>query len=218
MGEQGELPCPCPGVSTRGVGTRAETSSHRRDGLRAVLAGSALGVVLGPVVGVLWLWIAPTPTAVNTDGAIYLKDQDTKEFIAADGWFLVIGLIVGAICGGLIFWKYRTTALPAVLGLTAGALAGAFIAWKVGEALGPASLESTVVGVPDGGTLAMPISIRAKGVLFGWPLGGVVAFLSLTLGLEKAVAVNTNTVRAEQEHFAALEASYAADEADPRWA
>ena len=52
-----------------------------------------LGLLLGPVVGVLWLWIAPTPVAINTDGAIYLKDQDTKAFIAADGWFLVLGFL-----------------------------------------------------------------------------------------------------------------------------
>ncbi len=202
------------------MGTRAKTSRPRREGLQALVAGTALGAVLGPVVGVLWLWIAPTPTAINADGLIYLKDQNTKEFIAADGWFLVIGLVVGAICGGLIFWKYRTAPLSAVLGLTAGALAGAFIAWKVGEALGPPPLDSTVVGIPEGGTVQMPISLRAKGVLCGWPLGGVVAFLSLTLGLEKATtATAASTVRAEQEHFAALDASYAnADEADPRWA
>jgi hypothetical protein len=183
-----------------------------------VVSGSVLGLLLGPIIGVLWLWIAPTPVAINTDGAIYLKDQDTKAFIAADGWFLVIGLVVGAICGGLLYWRFGG-GLAALLGLTLGAFGGALIAWKVGEALGPEPLAATVSGVPDGGTLDMPIGIRAKGVLVGWPLGGVVAFLSLTLGLEKEPRAASRAEQAEQEHHAALDAAYAqADDPDPRWA
>lgn len=181
-----------------------------------VLAGSALGLLLGPVVGVLWLWIAPTPVAINTDGAIYLKDQDTKAFIAADGWFLVLGFVVGVICGALLYWRFHG-GLATMLGSTLGAFGGAYIAWKVGVALGPPPLASTVVGVPEGGTLSMPIGIRAKGVLLGWPLGGLVAFLSLTLGLEKEP--KGEAARMEQEHHAALDAAYAqGDEPDPRWA
>ena len=106
-----------------------------------------------------------------------------------------------------------------MIGLTLGAAGGAYIAWKVGVALGPPPLAATVVGVPDGGTLSMPIGLRAKGVLLGWPLGGVVAFLSLTLGLEKEAKAETDAARAEQEHHAALDAAYAqGDEPDARWA
>jgi hypothetical protein len=184
----------------------------------AVITGTALGLVLGPVVGVLWLWIAPTPVAINTDGAIYLKDQDTKAFIAADGWFLVIGLLVGAVCGCVLYWRFQG-GLAAMFGLTLGALGGAYIAWKVGVALGPDPLATTVTGIADQGTLDMPIGIRAKGVLLGWPLGGVIAFLSLTLGLEKEPKTVESSVRAEQEHHAALDAAYAqGDDPDPRWA
>lgn len=190
----------------------------RRGRLAALITGSVLGLVLGPLVGVLWLWIAPTPVAINTDGAIYLKDQDTKAFIAADGWFLVIGLVVGAITGCVLYWRFNG-GIATLLGLTVGAMGGAFIAWKVGVALGPEPLEATVTGVPDQGTLDMPIGIRAKGVLMGWPLGGVVAFLSLTLGLEKEPKAATGSARAEQEHHAALDAAYAqGDDPDPRWA
>lgn len=184
----------------------------------AALTGAVLGLLLGPVVGVLWLWIAPTPVAINTEGAIYLKDQDTKAFIAADGWFLVIGFVVGGLVGALVYWRFHG-GLAAMLGVTVGALGGAYIAWKVGVALGPPPLAGTVVGVPDGGTLSMPIGLRAKGVLLGWPLGGVVAFMSLTLGLEKEPKAEVDAARAEQEHHAALDAAYAqGDDPDPRWA
>jgi hypothetical protein len=65
----------------------------------------------------------------------------------------------------------------------------------------------------------MPIDIRAKGALLGWPLGGVVAFLSLNLGLEKEPRSATDAEQAEQEHHAALDAAYAlAEDPDPRWA
>lgn len=173
-------------MSTRGVGTRAKASANPgRDGLRAAVTGVVVGLLLGPVVGILWLWIAPAPTAINAEGLIYLKDQNTSEFIAADGWFLIISLVVGAITGGFAFRLLRRWPMFTVVGLTLGALGGAWIAWKVGINLGPEPLEKTASDVPEGGTISAPISIRAKGVLLGWPVGALIAFVSLYAGLDK---------------------------------
>jgi hypothetical protein len=168
------------------VGTRARASANPgREGLKATATGVLVGLLLGPLVGALWLWVAPTPTAINTEGLIFLKDQNTSEFIAADGWFLIVGLVVGALSGGVLFWVFRRRPIATVIGITLGGLAGAWIAWKVGERLGPDPLEETASGVPEGGTIAAPINLRAKVVLLGWPLGGVIAFVSLYAGLTK---------------------------------
>ena len=180
------MPPPLPGVSTRGVGTRAKaTARPGREGLKAAASGVVVGLLLGPLVGVLWLWVAPAPTAINTEGLIFLKDQNTSEFIAADGWFLIVGFAVGVVTGVLSFLLFRRKPIAAVVGMTLGAVGGAWIAWKVGVALGPEPLEETASSVPEGGLVSAPISLRAKGVLLGWPVGGLIAFVSLFAGLEK---------------------------------
>lgn|GEM_PF-3078052 len=155
--------------------------------LRAVTAALAAAVsmlLVAPYLGMLWEWAAPAPTYINSDGAIYLNNQDTGEFIGADLWFLLLGLGAGLVAGGLGYWRYRRR-LAVMIGLTAGALAGAFIARRVGTAFGPPGIAQAALGLANGATVHAMITVKARVVLLGWPVGVLVAYVSLIAGLER---------------------------------
>jgi hypothetical protein len=152
---------------------------------RAALLAGLLTLLLGPWVGMFWQWVAPAPKYVNIDGSVYPVDEDSSEFIAADGWFLVIGLVVGLGCGAIGYWRYRR-ALPAMLAMTAAAYGAAWIARETGQAFGPPEIAQAAVGTVDGDQIRGAIDVRSTIVLLGWPVGVLIAYVSMILGLEKS--------------------------------
>lgn len=159
---------------------------HRAIGfLRAGLVPALFTLVLAPWVGWLWEWLAPAPAYVNIDGSVFAADEDSTEFIAADVWFLCIGLGVGMACGAGAYWRYRR-ALPAMVAIVAAAFLAALIARKTGEQFGPIDLAQAALGTVDGETVNGAIEVRSKIALLGWPIGVLIAYVSMILGLERA--------------------------------
>jgi hypothetical protein len=149
----------------------------------AIAAG--LTLLAAPYVGMLWEWIAPSPTYVNLSGEVYLDNQDSSEFIAADGWFLILGLLVGIFSAVLAYWRWRGD-LAVILALAAAAIPAAVIAREVGEAFGPASIQKTALSLANGATIHGSITVAADGVLFAWSVGILLTYLSLVGGLERS--------------------------------
>ncbi|MGQ0630175.1 MAG: hypothetical protein ACT4P1_03975 [Sporichthyaceae bacterium] len=167
------------GALLRSLGTTAE--------LRVAALTAALTIAIAPYVGMVWQAVAPTPTYVNIAGDVFLDNQDTSEFIAADGWFLILGLLVGAISGGLGYWRWRGD-LGAILGTTFAALLAAYLAREVGQAFGPPPISATAFGLAEGETVNGALELRADAVLLAWPVGVLVSYLSLIGGLERTPA------------------------------
>ncbi len=147
---------------------------------------------LAPYVGMVWEWIAPAPTYVNISGEVFLNNQDSSEFIAADGWFLVIGLLVGIACAGLGYWRWRGD-LAMIVAMTGASVLAALIAREVGEAFAPAPIAQTALTLADGETVRGSIEIAADGVLLGWPVGILLTYLSLIGGLERGKSEGEDT-------------------------
>jgi hypothetical protein len=191
-----------PSWWTRSVGTRTRTDRRRGPGIltSALSAGvpAVLTLLLAPYVGMLWEWVSPAPTYINLGGSIYLKDQDTSEFINADLWFLVIGLGVGVISGGLAYWRYRK-ALPAMLGLTVAAFVAAMIARHVGVEFSPPPIAQAAPGTPDGATVHAEITLHAHSLLLSWPVGVVLAYVCLIAGLERPAERSIGALPAADE-------------------
>jgi hypothetical protein len=173
------------------VGIRATTSIsslrtpsfHR--GALALLTPVALSLLVAPYLGMLWEWVTPAPTYINLDGAIYLENQDTTKFIAADTWFLCLGLIAGMIAGGLGYWRYRRRFVP-MIGLTVSGLLGALIARRVGVAFGPPPVGLAAIGLPEGEITHAMIELRAQAVVLAWPVGVLLSYVCCIGGLERA--------------------------------
>lgn len=184
------------------MGTRTRTDRRRGPGILTAALSAAvpavLTLLLAPYVGMLWEWVSPAPTYINLGGSIYLKDQDTSEFINADLWFLVIGLGVGVISGGLAYWRYRK-ALPAMLGLTVAAFVAAMIARHVGVEFSPPPIAQAAPGTPDGATVHAEITLHAHSLLLSWPVGVVLAYVCLIAGLERPAERSIGALPAADE-------------------
>lgn len=152
--------------------------------LRDALFAAGLVLLVAPWVGILWEWVAPAPTYLNLEGSIFLADQDSSDFIAADGWFLIVALVVGLGCGALGYWRFRRR-LPHLIAITGSALLGAWIARETGIAFGPPELLAAAAGSSEGEEIRASIDVRSNAVLLAWPVGVLIAYVSLIVGLEK---------------------------------
>jgi hypothetical protein len=115
---------------------------------------------LGPVVGWLWAEVAPRVAVVKTDHGFVYADGAPEEAVAADGWFAILGLVVGmafAVLAWALLRRHRGMAV--MIGLALGSLAGAVLAWWVGHMIGLAQFEG-VRAAAIGTRLDAPVHLR----------------------------------------------------------
>jgi hypothetical protein len=182
--------------------------------LQPAAIAAVLILLAAPYVGMFWQWVAPAPTYVNLSGDVYLDNQDTSAFIAADGWFLVIGLVAGIVSAGLAYWRWRGDVVV-IVAMAGAAVVGSLIARQVGEAFGPPSIQQTALTLGDGQTIQGSIKVAANGVLFAWAVGILLTFLSLIGGLERSSEDAEDDAEAE---FAEDGNEQAGEYVRPHWA
>jgi hypothetical protein len=155
----------------------SERSRRIEDALTGLYA-AALTVLLGAPLGLLWSAVAPHSHAVVEAGGAYIADATTEVFIAGDGWFLGLTILVGVACGVLAWLGARGSGPYVVVGLAVGGLIAAYVASQVGVRIGQDALRAAVQsGRP--GTYTSNIALQTKAAIVGWPLGAVAAFAVL---------------------------------------
>lgn len=152
-----------------------------RQEVREALLVTLAGLVLGVVLGLLWLWLAPR-IPLYTDGkAVFLKHPEGEEAVGADGTFVLLGLAVGAVLGAAVFLARRRGGIGLVVGLAVGGVFGSLLAWRLGVWLGPTSdLVAHARAVGKGHGFDGPLELRAKGALLAWPFAALLVHLGLT--------------------------------------
>jgi hypothetical protein len=150
----------------------------RRDDLVAALMTAAVTVLLGAPVGLLWTALAPHSHVSVEAGGAFIADAETEVFIAGDGWFVGITLLVGVLIGVLAWLVVRQSGPFVVVGLFVGGLAAAYVASKVGVRVGQDMLEA-VVHSNRPGTYRSNVALQATAAIAAWPLGAVAAFALL---------------------------------------
>ena len=139
----------------------------------AILAVITVAVaLLGVPGGLAWAAIAPRAAVVITGrGVAQVVNPETKAFIAADGWFCIIG-VVGGLLAGLAGYlaAVRRHSPFATVGLILGGLAASFIEWWIGRNVGLASFHSALLLGHKGAVLHAPLALRAHGAVVIWPL------------------------------------------------
>lgn len=153
-------------------------SQQTRSDLR-IAAIVVLGIVVVDVLlGLVWAWWSPPRFAavIYPHGAL-LPDTDSyngsraESWIAGDGRFLVIALVLGVAAAALAWWVRRdnrgpTIALALAVGGVLGSLAMAGTGYLAGGGDGDGRYKVTLV---DGSVLPytkqLPLTVHATGVL-----------------------------------------------------
>jgi hypothetical protein len=156
-----------------------------RDLRREFLVGACLvlgSAVAGVLFGLLWHSFAPKVPLYSDGTAVYLRDPEGEQQIAADGVFALIGLCFGAVTGvlGYIFTRRRSAGLGVPFGLVLGGLAASYVAWQIGIHLDSKSILALAQSVPKGTTFNRPLQLGAKAVVVAWPIGALLTFLAAT--------------------------------------
>ncbi|PVE10783.1 hypothetical protein Y717_24645 [Streptomyces scopuliridis RB72] len=152
-----------------------------RTELRQAVVVMVAVAVLGVALGLLWLWLSPRVPLISDETAVFLKDTEGEEAIAADGTFMLLALAFGLVSAVLVFVFRRRGGIPLVVGLALGGLLGAVVAWRVGVWFGPTSdVVAHARAVGKGVTFDAPLALNAKGGLLAWPIAAMVVHLALT--------------------------------------
>lgn len=153
----------------------AEPLPVRRAPWRTLAAGVAAVLVLallGAPLGLLWRSVAPSVPVIQADGGAVLAQPQPEEFVAADGWFSLFGLIFGllAAIGVWLFLRRYRGPIGMVVAVL-GSIGAAVVAWQVGRQIGLAEYHRLLETAAAGTTFSKPPDLRAG--QFEWVFGFV---------------------------------------------
>ncbi|MFJ3493925.1 hypothetical protein ACIPPJ_10025 [Streptomyces sp. NPDC086091] len=158
-------------------------------GLQAELRDAAVitvaVAVLGLVLGLLWVWLAPrvplVGDLVDNSWVVYRKDVEGEQAIGVDGTFALLGLACGALTGLAVFAWRRGGGIPLVVALALGGLLASVVAWRLGVWLGPdQDVLAHAKEAGKGVTFSAPLALDAKAALLAWPMSALLVHLGLT--------------------------------------
>ncbi|HEX7746640.1 MAG TPA: DUF2567 domain-containing protein [Micromonosporaceae bacterium] len=139
----------------------------------AVNGAAALVIaLLGAPLGLLWAAAAPAVPLIKADKGAIAAQPEPEQFIAADGWFTLLGLGLGALVAITVWFVLRRYRGPVgMVVATVGMVGAAVVAWRLGREVGLAEFHRLLESAPAGTRLEKPPDLRAGGFV---RLGGLV--------------------------------------------
>lgn len=155
---------PTPGLDESGPGATRPRRWQRwapREELRAGAVIIGVLAVVGALVGVLWQWWSPPGGLGYVVAPGQIQADETENFIAADGRFALLCVVIGIVTA-LVVWRMRRTRGPvAAAALVVGGLLGALLTATVGALLGGGSDKGpTNTLLPE-----LPLRVHMHGLL-----------------------------------------------------
>lgn len=149
---------------------------------RDLLAGAAVTAVVvlsGAPVGLLWARMSPHVQVVLSARGESLAVPETKAFVAADGTLFALGVVAGIACG-VLTWRWgRRYGPAAVVGLALGCVLASLVAAEVGSAIGREGFTDARASPGADRVVAAPLRVRATGVHVAWPVASLLAVATL---------------------------------------
>lgn len=182
------------------VGWSAGPTRRFRSALVTVLAMTVLGIPFG----LLWYALAPSVPVVRTEHGAELTAHAPEEFIAADGWFSLLGFGLGLVAA-IVAWVFlhRLRGPVGLIAMGIGGLGCATVAWALGSRIGLSGYRRDLDAAPVGQVLHQPPDLQGGGfeLLFGVVPAVQGAFLAPAFG-----AVLTYTMLAGWSRYPSLRA------------
>lgn len=150
----------------------------RLEDLTSAFFVAAVSVLLGAPVGLLWSAVAPHARIDISAAGASFADGATEVFVAADGWFLGLTLLVGIVLGGLTWLLARGSGPYVVVALAVGGLVAAYVASKVGMRPHQDALRDAAAAGRQGRFVAN-VALQAWQVMVAWPVAALATFLTL---------------------------------------
>ncbi|MFD8317771.1 hypothetical protein [Kitasatospora purpeofusca] len=145
-------------------------------------------LVLGVVMGALWVWLAPKVPLVVDGNKILYADPEGEQRAGADSVFVLLGLGAGLLTalGAFLFTRKRGGGISVAVGLAVGGLLASVGAWGLGRWLGPGrDLVAQARRVGNGGHFSADIDLGAYGAVLAWPMAAMVLLLALSAAFGK---------------------------------
>ncbi|MFF3843898.1 AAA family ATPase [Streptomyces sp. NPDC002328] len=182
---------PPPGGHPRYPGAAAAHVTYGQDGpgmkteLREAAVVTVAVAVAGVVLGLLWVWLAPSMPKVGgvVDGkwVVVPADAEGEQAAGADGTFTLLAMACGAVSALAVFAWRRRGSVPLVVALAVGGFLASLLAWRLGMWLGPAQdVIAAAKAAGQGETFSGPLKLTAKGAWLAWPVAALVVHLGLT--------------------------------------
>jgi hypothetical protein len=156
-------------------------ASDLLDVLRVTSQLTITALVLGLVVGVLWVWLAPDVLLRGGADDAFLDELQGGRIFARNGWFAVLAGAAGVVVAFVGWFRHRDTPVPLLVGLAISGLLGSVVAWRLGVAVGPDSLAAQREALGGDQPLQAPLRIDAPGVLFAWSVLSIATVFVLAL-------------------------------------
>lgn len=150
------------------------------DGVVALLT-TVLVTLAGTVVGLIWSATAPK---LSLRAVVAGSEATFKSQVAADGRFLLLGIVAGVVCAGALL-VLGERGPGAVIGLAVGGVLASLVANRIGVIAQHDATFSALrsLGISHSARVLdlVEFRVRAQGVLLAWPLAALVVHGLATL-------------------------------------
>nr|WP_234361433.1 DUF2567 domain-containing protein [Plantactinospora sp. BB1] len=148
---------PAPADPTAAPPAGSEPARRLLRGAAANVAVLLALILLGVPFGLLWSAVSPGVPVVQTEDGALLAAPQPEEFIAADGWFSVLGFGLGVLAAIAMWLLLRRHRGPVGMLVTVlGMLGAAVLAWQLGRQIGLSGYERLLASAPPGATFSKP--------------------------------------------------------------
>jgi hypothetical protein len=150
-----------------------------------VLAWSALlmglAVVVGALAAVFWSGVVDLPSySIQNNGHAVITESELAQIVAADVWFAITGLLVGAGLG-LVSWRwFRALGWPVALLAIAAALVAGVVCWQLGELIGPRDFAARLAAAEPGDLVPVSLQLHSLSALAIWAFAAVTPVLLIS--------------------------------------
>ncbi|MEO3747336.1 DUF2567 domain-containing protein [Plantactinospora sp. B5E13] len=168
----------------------AEPSRRRLRGVAVNLGVFLVLILLGLPFGLVWSAVSPGVPVLQTEDGAILAEPSPEGFIAADGWFTLLGFGLGVLVTIAVWVLLRRHRGPlGMVVVVLGMLGAALVAWQVGRHIGLAGYERMLETAPAGTNFTKPPDLQAG--QFYEALGFIPAIQDLLVPAFGAVLVYT---------------------------